>query len=861
MSGFGVLLKKHRHHSRDLKSGRPLTQERLAELLSLKARVEGYSGSTVSNWERGVNQIRRDDRHILVALIAVLHQAGGIQTQEQANQILLAGNYRSLDKEELIQIDSNWSYPHTNRLSDVPFSAEQEALLPAPSYSRLFGVETLIQDVVAQLKSQHTSRLIVLTGIGGMGKTAVADAVARRAIQQHLFAHVIWVTAAADKINVPAGSVFQSIVNTLCRQLLPEDNHESNPVKQLVRLRFKLNRYPHLVVIDNLEESDEASLALKQLQGIIGSGKCLVTARHHPPVEIEATTISIPELSFKDATDLLNYQTEVTGGLALQQVTEADIEDLYAIVGGHPFALRLIPRLARMYPLSEILLSWQNEQPGYIANVYKSVYDELWLTLLPTEKHLMSIMPLVSQTGGTLDYLQVICNLPRETVWPILTKLMECCLIEPHGNMYEQRYRIHRLTEQYVLNRNQSEFEDFPIPVEVIQRGLVYWQQFYDQLSDKEWVKLDREQENIFKALQYSLILSEETVTPSMQTAWQNLFDYLFRYIEQRGYAAKWLPLLEEITEKVSNNSSIHLHLLNRLGEVYRLNHQLREAIELHQRVLRLALQAEDAVEIAQAHLNLGNDYFQNRQYEIAVKHGSLSLNQLDQLSLSGRERAASLNLVGMSVFMLGEWKRSSHHLRDAVAIWRDLNSQPELARTLRNLAMALQAQQDIDGVEKCYAEAKRVLTKTASELDRTLIYLAEGTFHFEQKQYRKAEAVFKRIDLAYLRKSGHIYYLAYTLNNLGNVAFVCERYMDAEQLLRESIQYWQHLAEPLEMANSLGRLGDVLIIQDKREEARLTFAKAAQLLEQNDSDSRMVHLREELTEALAQIEDAKKEG
>ena len=64
MSAFGVLLKRYRRQCRDPLNERPLTQERLAELLSLEADIVGYSGSTVSNWERGLNQIRRDDRHI-----------------------------------------------------------------------------------------------------------------------------------------------------------------------------------------------------------------------------------------------------------------------------------------------------------------------------------------------------------------------------------------------------------------------------------------------------------------------------------------------------------------------------------------------------------------------------------------------------------------------------------------------------------------------------------------------------------------------------------------------------------------------------------------------------------------------------
>ena len=853
MESFGKLLKRYRKRCWDSARDRSLTQERLAELLGIESGVESLSGGTVSNWERGLNQIRRDDRHVLVGLLKVLHQGGGIEDLEAANKLLLAGNYRPLNDDELREVNPDWKqvWPKPTAFS-LPSVSEQEALLPAPSYSRLFGIEDLIQKVVDQLQSSH-ARFVVLTGISGMGKTAVADAVARQAIQQSLFTQVVWVSAGADSDEVSSKIDFPMVVNRLCQRLLPEDDHETHQANQLIRLRFKLHDQPHLIVIDDLGNFARIPLLLDQLRGIIGSGKYLLTAYQQPPAEIEATTISIPELSFNDAKALLNHQAEIAGTPEFYEAKEQDLKELYGLVGGHPLALRLIPRLARMYSLPEILLGWQTVQPGRIADVYQSVYDDLWHTLLPAEKQVMSIMLLVSQTGATLAYLQAICDLPQEQLWPSLTKLMECCLVEPHGDLYKRRYGIHRLTAQYVSSRSHAESSRFPSVV-LIESALSFWKQYLAQLSDKEWHLLDKEQGNLAKVLQFSLLLSEEEITSLIRIAWQDLFTYLFRYIEQRGYAAKWLPTLEKLTEKFLDRSSIHCRLLNKLGELYRLNHQLQEATERHHRVLRLAQQAEEEIEIALAHSNLGNVYMRLRQYEKATDQGQQALSRFESLHLEGRERAAALNLLGMSSFMNGQVEPAKHHLQEAATIWRELTHWPELARTLHNLALVLQAQDDLEGAEKCLAEAKHVLVQTDSELDRILIYLAEGALHFQQKQYHQAETIFKQIDLKYLRNSGHIYYLASALNNLGNTAFMRKRYAEAENLLRQSIQHWQELGDPLEMANSMGRLGDVLTAQDKRDEAEKVFIEGATLLEEYDIDGRMANLKEELITALALI-------
>lgn len=436
---------------------------------------------------------------------------------------------------------------------------------------------------------------------------------------------------------------------------------------------------------------------------------------------------------------------------------------------------------------------------------------------------------------------------------------MECCLVEPHGNLYERRYGTHRLTIQYVLNRLLAvDSVDFSY-VALIENALIYWQQYFAQLSEKEWHLFDREQNNLALVLQKSQQVKDDDITLLMRTAWKDILAYLFRFIEQRGYAAKWLPLLNDLTEKFADQPSEQCRLLNRLGTLHRLNHQLPEAIEIHHHVLKIAQHAEENVEIAQAHLSLGNDYLLNRQYDKAIEYGTIALEQYDNLGLLGRERAATLNLLGIALRRQDSLEQSSRYLEEAATVWRNINLWPELARTLHNLALVLQAQGDIDGAEKSLSEANHVLTKTASQLDRILIYLAEGSIHFQQERYRRAETVFKQIDLTYLKNSGHIYYLAAALNNMGNAAYMRGGHEEAEQMLRQSIEHWRQLAEPLEMANSLGRLGDVLIAQAKSNEGELVFREAITLVEKYDTDGRMDHLKEELKSALRTLEE--KEG
>ena len=103
MSTFGQLLRQYRRQSSDPMRGGMLTQARLGELLGDELGHTGYSGAAVSDWERDKSKIHADDRHLLVALVSILHRCGGITTISAANAFLASGNYRSFDDAELAQ--------------------------------------------------------------------------------------------------------------------------------------------------------------------------------------------------------------------------------------------------------------------------------------------------------------------------------------------------------------------------------------------------------------------------------------------------------------------------------------------------------------------------------------------------------------------------------------------------------------------------------------------------------------------------------------------------------------------------------------------------------------------------------------
>ncbi len=104
MHNFGKLLRAFRNKCNDPNASTgKLSQEQFGALIGEEMGV-GYSGAAVSDWERSVSKIHADNRIVLVSLVKVLHQYGGLESLTEANALLEAGNYRALDARERGQV-------------------------------------------------------------------------------------------------------------------------------------------------------------------------------------------------------------------------------------------------------------------------------------------------------------------------------------------------------------------------------------------------------------------------------------------------------------------------------------------------------------------------------------------------------------------------------------------------------------------------------------------------------------------------------------------------------------------------------------------------------------------------------------
>lgn len=104
--GQNIRFFRERCSDRERKRGQ-LSQERLGELIGSKLGIEGgLTGAAISEWERDKKRPRSDERNILIALVKTLYECKGIQTVEEANELLESGDYRALNEDEIAHYDA-----------------------------------------------------------------------------------------------------------------------------------------------------------------------------------------------------------------------------------------------------------------------------------------------------------------------------------------------------------------------------------------------------------------------------------------------------------------------------------------------------------------------------------------------------------------------------------------------------------------------------------------------------------------------------------------------------------------------------------------------------------------------------------
>ena len=465
--------------------------------------------------------------------------------------------------------------PELQRHNPVARLYDRAELLPG-QHRKLIGRDALLRQIYQALDEQGR---VLLHGFGGIGKTALATAVAEQRLQSG-DTQVLWLDAGADKAELLLEAVDRGLSHS---EALPYRNRE----EQLNSIRRQLLATRPLVVLDNVW-NDRALFQL--LAAFPAEVPVLVTSRHALP--LDGALLDIRELSSDDALRLLDHYAgrlvPRSGALALCQR-----------VGYHTFALEIAGKMLKVEPrlTPERLLQRIADSPhdlrvpGSFADVgresVKDLYDASLQELSESSQHLFVTLGGLFAPRASVQLVALACGRSAREIEPVLLDLQQRGLLTfGYGtDDAPDHCWMHDLTFSYVRALYRSSAHDHRSGIAAVRA--------YVRACTESVDLLDFEKAQIFEAAQTA---STEGDVESLVAIMIGLA-VESSYFAARGFSQPALHLLHSAVSGALDRKLIEPahYLLSKLGNAY-ANYvgDLDQALDAYQEAARLSVLMND---------------------------------------------------------------------------------------------------------------------------------------------------------------------------------------------------------------------------------------------------------------------------
>lgn len=311
-----------------------------------------------------------------------------------------------------------------------------------PNERRLIGREHLVEQISDRLLSG--SRLVSLTGLGGIGKTSVAITVGHRLAASHVAVWFVDLSAAAD-----AAAAADAIARTVGAE------PTIDPAESLIAWS---NGMVGVVILDNLEQVEDAEHLVTTLLDRTTSIQLLVTSRR--PVRVrDEQLITIPPLSVRgsegtddDAAVLFRARAELVRP-DLHEIDDGVVTEICDLAAGIPLGIELAALQLRALTPTQLLRRLHDFQSSTLDAPSTADYPERQRSLRAV---LESTMAMLTDGGrDTLARLSLVEG-------PVTVGLLERCV---SGAGIDALVHVADLVEAGLVVRLDGDRLQVPTPV------------------------------------------------------------------------------------------------------------------------------------------------------------------------------------------------------------------------------------------------------------------------------------------------------------------------------------------------------------------------------------------------------------
>ena len=233
------------------------------------------------------------------------------------------------------------------------------AALPSPNLPYVVLNENLLDNAQHILSDGDAPHHLLLYGPPGIGKSTVANLLARRLIEAEHFHDLLWLDASSVMPSAQA-----LILEIASRLQLPLDQ-DALPGQVL---RAYLHAHHVLIVLDNAASLLQNESEMERVLATLNDAALIFTSRSNVSANTTLYTLLMPELSREAALDLLANEARRRG--------YADWEDhfdaIWNTIGGNPSGLTLLLSAVHHIPLTGALRTG-----GALFTMLRQVWEQL----------------------------------------------------------------------------------------------------------------------------------------------------------------------------------------------------------------------------------------------------------------------------------------------------------------------------------------------------------------------------------------------------------------------------------------------------------------------------------------------------
>lgn len=336
--------------------------------------------------------------------------------------------------------------------------------LPQRDYVNFVGRKDELERLRNLLHSQDRVWTIVIDGIGGIGKSALALEIAHRYLSEYeflpqaeRFEAIIWVSAKTSSLTADGIQTRYQVTNTISdiykeiAIVLGEDDiYRKNLDEQNILIKRGLNQRRTLLIIDNFETIDDKRVNFF-IRELPAPTKCIVTTRHRIDI---ADPIRLSAMSHDDAIALIKQECNKKS----VQLNDNQAELLYSRTAGVPLAV--VWSIAQIsyhgFDIERVLKGLGNAK-GDIArfcfeSAIQQIQDKTAYKLLVCIS--LALNPLNREISrDTIGYIADLSELDRDEGLAVLERLS---LVNRKLSQYETAsyFSILTLVKEYIFSRS-----------------------------------------------------------------------------------------------------------------------------------------------------------------------------------------------------------------------------------------------------------------------------------------------------------------------------------------------------------------------------------------------------------------------